>query len=124
MGDRHLAAGTKILFGVPANPMPKVMADAIGQAVAQVAGIREAYVPQCYIQGDTEARQVLVLGVDSRDGIPAILQELMGKMKQVLPEGQFTIDILPFLTSSMPNGARVRKCKIYDARPKPWWKLW
>jgi hypothetical protein len=123
MSERQIDAGTQMLFGVPANPMPEIMADAIGQVVAQVPGIREAYLPQCYIEGDAEAHQVLVIGVDSRDSIPAIMQELMGKMRLVLPERQF-IDIIPFTTLSMPSGARVAECKIFEAKSKPWWKLW
>jgi len=31
MSERQVNAGTKMFFGVPASPMPKIMADAIGQ---------------------------------------------------------------------------------------------
>jgi len=65
----------------------------------------------------------LVIGVDTPESIPVIAQELMGKMSLVLPERQF-IDIIPFATSSMPDGARVAACKIYEAKAKAWWKLW
>jgi hypothetical protein len=91
--------------------------------VAQVPGIREAYLPQCFIQGDTEARQVLVVGVDNGRKIPKIMDELMSEMRLVLPENQF-IDILPFPVSTMPGGARVTECKIYGSKSKPWWKVW
>ena len=74
MSERQLHTGTQMFFGVPANPMAEVMADAIGQVVAQVRGIREAYLPQCHIQGDVEARQVLVIGVDSLDRIPTVME--------------------------------------------------
>jgi hypothetical protein len=123
MNERSLPPGTQMIFGVPANPMPEIMTDAIGQVVAQVPGIREAYLPQCFIQGDTEARQVLVVGVDNAQEIPRIMDELMGKMKLVLPADQF-IDILPFPVSTMPAGARVAECKIHEAKTKPWWKVW
>ena len=85
MSERDLPAGTQMFFGVPAKPMPEIMADAIGQVVAQVPGIREAYLPQCFMQGDAEARQVLVVGVEDPGRIPEIMHELMGKMKLVLP---------------------------------------
>jgi hypothetical protein len=112
-----------MFFGVPANPMPEIMADAIGQVVAQVPGIREAYLPQCFIEGDTEARQVLVVAVDKAQGIPRIMDELLGMMKLVLPANQF-IDIMPFPVSTMPVGARVAEFKIYEAKAKPWWQVW
>jgi hypothetical protein len=126
MNERALPAGTQMFFGVPAKPMPEIMADAIGQVVAQVPGIREAYLPQCFIQGDTEARQVLVVGVVNAQAIPKIMDDLTGKMKLVLPAQQF-IDIIPFPASTMPGDARVAECKIYgtDIGPAgPWWKFW
>ncbi len=123
MSERELPTGTQFFFSVPANPMPEIMADAIGQVVAQVPGIREAYLPQCFIQGDTEAREVLVVGVENAQQIPQIMEELMGKMKLVLPANQF-IDVIPFPVSTMPAGARVAECKIYEVKTKPWWKPW
>jgi len=123
MNERRLPAGTKMIFGVPALPMPEIMADAICQVVAQVPGIREAYLPQCFIQEDTEARQVLVVGVDNGREIPKIMDELMSKMRLILPENQF-VDMLPFPVSTLPGGARVAECKIHGSRPKPWWKVW
>lgn len=123
MSERALPAGTQMFFGVPANPMPEIMADAIAQVVAQVPGIREAYLPQCFIQGDTEARQVLVVIVDEAQRIPKIMDELMGKMKLVLPANQF-IGIMPFSVFTMPASARVAECKIFNAKTKPWWKVW
>lgn len=112
-----------MFFGAPAKPMPEIVVDAIGQTVAQVPGIREAYLPQCFIQGDTEARQVLVVGVDNPQRIPEIMEDLMSKMRLVLPAGQF-MDILPFPVSALPPGARVAECKVFWTAPKPWWKLW
>jgi hypothetical protein len=122
MTERQLKAGIKMFFGVPAKPMPEIMGDAIAQVVAQVPGIREAYLPQCFIEGDTEARQVLVVGVDKRDSIPEIMQDLMGKMKLLLPEGVF-MDIIPYPSSSMPQEAKVKECRIFVAE-KSWWKVW
>lgn len=122
-----------MLLGVPANPMPQTRADAIGQAVAQVPGIVEAYLPLCYIKGDDEPRQVLVIGVQSEERIPAIMQDLMSKMDSVMPADQF-IDILPFSTAHILPEARVEECRILgeaqeikpqEPQPKrPWWRLW
>lgn len=115
-----------MFFGAPANPMPETMAEAIGQVVAQVPGIREAYLPQCYIPGYLEVRQVLVVGVRNAEEIPKIMDDLMGKIKLVLPAYQF-VDILPFPVSAMPIAARVAECKIFGTDlevAKPWWKFW
>jgi hypothetical protein len=112
-----------MFFGEPAKPMPEVMADALGQVVAQVPGICEAYIPQTFIEGDTEARQVLVIGVEKKERIPAIMQDLMGKMKLLLPPGVF-MDVLPFASTDVPHGARVEKCRIFGAPKRPWWRLW
>ena len=112
-----------MLFGAPAKPMPEVMSDAIGQVVAQVPGICEAYLPQCYIEGDQEARQILVVGVERKESIPEIMQVLMGKMKLLLPPGVF-IDILPFESASVPQKARVATCHIFGSPKKPRWRFW
>jgi len=125
---RRLRAGATLFFGVPSNPMSEIMADAIGQVVAQVPGIVEAYLPQCYLGGDENARQVLVLGVESKSRIPAIMQSLMHKMELVLPANQ-SIDMLPFSTRDLPPDARIDECRIFGnadqaLEQKPWWKLW
>ncbi|HEX7965373.1 MAG TPA: enhanced serine sensitivity protein SseB C-terminal domain-containing protein [Gammaproteobacteria bacterium] len=123
MSERILNAGTKLHFGAPANPMPEVMADAISQVVAQVPGILEAHLPQCFIEGDTEARQMLVVGVSKRNEIPTIMNDLMPKLQFVFPAGQF-IDILPFEHGAIPHGVRQASCQIFGKAKKPWWKLW
>jgi hypothetical protein len=123
MSERCLASGTKMFFGVPTHPMDEVMVDAIAQVVAQVPGIREAYMPQCCIEGEGEARQVLVLGVESKERTPAIMEDLMSKMRLLLAPGHY-LDIMPFESLSMPVEARVHRCRIYGACPKPRWKIW
>ncbi|MDD5262711.1 MAG: enhanced serine sensitivity protein SseB C-terminal domain-containing protein [Methylacidiphilales bacterium] len=84
MSERSLPRGTKMFFGAPAKPIPEVLADALGQVVAQVDGICEAYISQTFIEGDSEARQVLVVGVEKKEKIPEIMNDLMGKMKLLL----------------------------------------
>jgi hypothetical protein len=123
MSQRELKAGTNLYFGAPAKPMPDIMADAISQVVAQVPGIVEAHLPQCFIKVDKEARQVLVVGVQRRGEIPQIAEALMGKLQLVFPPGQF-IDILPFESGAMPAGVRQAGCQIFAAVKKPWWKIW
>ena len=123
MSERVIKAGTTIIWGAPAKPMPEVMKDAISQVVAQVPGIIEAHLPQCFIQGEKEARQVLVVGVQTRSEIPRIAQALMGKLQLVFPPGQF-IDILPFESGSVPAQVRQAGCQIFAGEKKSWWQLW
>ncbi len=99
-------------FGAPAHPMPETTAKAIAEAVAQVPGIVEAHLPQCFIEGDQEARQVLVVGTQTRHDIPRIAQELMGKLQPVFPPELF-IDILPFESGAVPQGVRQAGCQIF-----------
>jgi hypothetical protein len=56
VSERTIKAGTKILFGAPANPMAAITSEAISLVIAQVPGIVEARPPQCFIEGDKEAR--------------------------------------------------------------------
>jgi hypothetical protein len=123
MSQREVKAGTSMYFGAPAKPMPEIMAEAISQVVTQVPGIVEAHLPQCFIEGDKEARQVLVVGVQRRSEIPQIADALMGKLQLVFPPGQF-IDVLPFESGAVPAGVRQAGCQIFAADKKAWWKIW
>jgi hypothetical protein len=123
MSQRERNAGTNMYFGAPAKPMPEIMTDAISQVIAQVPGIVEAHLPQCFIEGDKEARQVLVIGVQRRSEIPQIAETLMGKLQLVFAPGQF-IDILPFESGTIPAGVRQAGCQVFAADKKAWWKIW
>jgi hypothetical protein len=123
VSQRTIKEGTNLYFGAPAKPMPTSMADAITKVVAQVPGIVEAHLPQCFIEGDKEARQVLVVGVQRRSEIPQIAEALMGKIQLLFPPGQF-IDILPFESGAVPQGVRKANCQIFQAPKNAWWKFW
>lgn len=123
MSEREVKAGTSMYFGAPAKPMPKDWSDAITRLVAMVEGIREAHLPQCYIQGESEAAQVLAISVDSKSDIPRIAQRLMEGLREILPTGVH-LDILPFHVESFPNSIRGFDCQIFAAPKKPWWKIW
>ena len=55
-----------MFFGSPAQPMEVTRSAAVAEAVALVPNIVEAHLPQCYIEGFGEPRQVLVLGVRAK----------------------------------------------------------
>lgn len=79
--------------------------------------------PQCFIEGDAQARQVLVIGVRSKAEIPRIAEELMPGLNGAIGAGQH-LDLLPFETSSIPQEVRAAGCEVFVASKKPWWKVW
>ena len=112
-----------MLFGAPAQPMEVKRSAAIAKAVALVPNIVEAHLPQCYMEGLGEPRQVLVLGVRAKEDIPRIMEQLAPAINRVMPDGEF-LDMIPFHTASIPAGVRESGCEILRAPKRPWWKLW
>ena len=114
-----------MLFGSPANPMDDGMVDGFRQVVAQVPGIEEAYLPQCYIEGDETAQQVLIVGVSKQGDIQNVMPILMEKLRLLLGEGNF-IDVMPFPTRRIPSEAKVIPLTsgTLISGNRPWWKLW
>jgi hypothetical protein len=112
-------------FGAPAKPMPDVTIAAITRVVQRVPGILEAHLPQCFIEGEKEARQVLIVGVKSSDEIPRVGEALMRKLESTLSPGELEfIDVIPYELDSMPAGVRKADCQIFGGETKPWWKIW
>lgn len=73
--------------------------------------------------GDTEARQVLVIGVPRRRETPQVAGALMGKLRLVLAAAQF-IDVLPFESGAIPAGVREAGSQIFAVEKKAWWRIW
>jgi hypothetical protein len=125
MSEREIKAGTTLYFGPPAEPLPEVTVAAIKQVVERVPGIAEAHLPQCFIEGEKEARQVLVVGVRSEDEIPRVGEALMHGLQSKLSPGELEfIDVMPFGVTSIPDGVRKASCQIFAGETKPWWKIW
>jgi hypothetical protein len=125
MSEREINAGTSLYFGAPAKPMPNVTVAAITQVVQRVPGIIEAHLPQCFIEGEKEARQVLVVVVRSSDEISRVGEALMRGLESSLSPGELEfIDIMPFEVTSMPDGVRKAGCQIFSGETRPWWKIW
>jgi hypothetical protein len=123
MEQRHIPGGTKFYFGAPAQPMHQSRSSAIATVVARVPGIVEAHLPQCFIDGDAEARQVLVVVVSKKTEIARIVGDLNLGLKDVVPGGLF-LDILPFAKSKVASGVREAHCKIFPSATKRWWQFW
>jgi len=118
------------MVGAPAKPMPKETSAAIAQLVAQIDGIQEAHLPQCYVP-DTMERpgKILVLAIAPRAIIQAALERIGQGLHGILSEVE-PFDIWP-LQPTHPLLDEVRKagCQIYRRRDtatavKSWWKFW
>jgi hypothetical protein len=127
MESRELEAGTQILIGAPARPMPSAQSAAIAGMLAKVPGVVEAHLPQVYAPGAmNEPAQVLVVvlrpGVDTEATLHAINCDLA----RLLTEDSH-LDIFPVASDSgILKDVRAVGCRILgEARDfKPWWKFW
>jgi hypothetical protein len=125
--ERELSlANIKLQVGVPANPVSEIMIDVMRQVLAQTPGILEAYLPLCIIEGDQEARQVLLVGLDPLAKTSEVMEELGWKMKLVLPANEF-IDIMPAPPSSpllVLAATTEPDSLIFKKKRRRWWKIW
>ncbi len=117
---------TSVYLGRPAKPMPQTLSDAIGEMVRSIGGIREAYLPQCYVKGIVEPpAQILVLVLD--DAADQSVLDLVGQgLERVLPQGVHP-DVWPLSDGhSLLDAIRGTRMAIHCASPsekKPWWKI-
>src|SRR5436190_1867859 len=94
-----ISAGSAILLGRPAKPMPQTLSDAIGTMVRGVTGIREAYLPHCVVKSVVEPpAQVLVVVLDDGADRQSVLDTVALGLTRVLPEGQH-LDVLPMTST-------------------------
>ena len=131
MQPMNVPSGAQIMLGAPAQPMPQALSEAIGHTVAQVAGILEAHLPQCYVADVMQQpAQILVLVLRSPNDAEHVLQQIGERLRACLPEGA-TLDLWP-IDPAHPilNEVRGADCQIYasttgnQAGRKPWWKFW
>ena len=112
----HVPAGTEIMVGAPAKPMPEKTYAVIAQLVAQIEGIQEAHLPQCYAP-DTMERpgQILVLVLAPRVNIQRAMERIgQGLHENEILSGGDPLDIWP-LQPPHPLLEEIRKagCRIY-----------
>jgi len=124
MEQTRVVAGMKMRISAPVQPLPPDRAAAIASAVARIPEIVEAHLPQCLVEGDSEPRQVLAIGVARgarfADAVAAVGAGLSG----IFPSGQL-IDVLPFPQFAVPGALRAAQCQIYPMQTKKaWWKIW
>jgi hypothetical protein len=122
--------GTQVFIGAPGQPMAPALSDALAGAVAHVPQVREAHLPQIYIEDRTPtAEQMLVVVLDDVND-PDTMQSLGTAVSGVLPPA-FNLVIWP-LSAGDPILSAVRdaNCQIAGPRPqsrlvrRPWWQFW
>jgi hypothetical protein len=127
MEAREIEAGTQILIGAPARPMPSAQSAAIAAMLAKVPGVVEAHLPQVYAPGAMdEPAQVLVVVLGPGADADATLDAINCDLARLLTEDS-RLDIFPVTSDSgILKDVRAVGCRILgDARDaKPWWKFW
>ena len=127
MKPLSISKGSAVMLGAPAQPMPRALSDTIGEMLRGIAGIREAYLPQCYVASVVEPpTQILVIvlddGVDHQNVLDAVGQGL----NHVLPPGMH-LDVWPMTGhDGLLSTVRGTGTHIHSAPPpgkKPRWKI-
>ena len=127
MEAREIEAGTRVLIGAPARPMPRAQSAAIAGLLKQVPGVVEAHLPQVYAPGAMdEPSQVLVVVLRPGADADATLHAINCDLARLLTEDSH-LDILPVAgDSGLLKGVRAVGCQILGEPrgAKPWWKFW
>ena len=108
--------------------MPQTLSADIGVMVRAIPGIREAYLPQCYVKAVVEPpAQVLVVVLEDAADRQSVLDAIGQGLTRVLPQGAH-LDVLPMADSDgLLSTVRGTRMHIHCAPPpekKPWWRFW
>lgn len=127
MEAQTIKAGTQILIGAPAEPMPRAQSAAVADMLAAL-GVEEAHLPQIYVPGAMEhAAQALVVLVKPGADVDALMHEVGCRLAQLLPEGE-RLDVWPLAEDSGAlSDVRATGCRILGPPPRarrPWWRFW
>ncbi len=123
--ERTIKAGTKILVGRPANPLPKEFVQSVAQLVARFPTILEAHLPMMhFVDSGQEPAQVLVLVFASGSDVQGTLREIYLGLQGIVPDQKF-LDVIPmFRGHDFVNLVRNANCMIHTTGKKPWWQFW
>jgi hypothetical protein len=127
MEAREIEAGTQILIGAPARPMPSAQSAAIAGMLAKIEGVVEAHLPQVYAPGAmSEPAQVLVVVLRPGADTEATLHKINCDLARLLTEDS-RLDIFPVAgDGGMLKDVRAVGCQILGRQrgANPWWKFW
>jgi hypothetical protein len=106
--------------------MPQTLPESIAEMVRTIPGIREAYLPQCYVKGVVEPpAQILVLVLDDASD-QRVLDEVGQGLARRLPQAMH-LDVWPLTPGhSLLGTVRGTRTHLHCAPPpekKPWWKI-
>jgi hypothetical protein len=129
-----IPAGSKVLIGAPATPMPREVSASIAQAIASVPGISEAHLPQCFIPSVMGPAQILVIVLAAGCNREQTLADLGVALAIALPAGQ-PIDVWPISPDhELMADIRWTRCGIFPrdefeageaaSARKSWWRFW
>jgi len=127
MKPLNIPSGSAVVLGAPAKPIPQALSDAIQKMVRSTEGIKEAYLPQCYVKNVVEPpAQVLVLVLHSAADHQSVLDAVGQGLVRLLPEGMH-LDVWPMSESSnLLPAVRGSRTHLHCAPPpekQPWWKV-
>jgi hypothetical protein len=84
MGTR-IPAGSSVIIGAPAQPMPPATINSIAEAVARTGGVLEAHMPLCLVEGVMAApSQVLFILLANPSSCDVVVTKLRNPIGEVL----------------------------------------
>lgn len=113
MDPFRVKEGTAVFFGAPAKPLPRETSDAITRLVQSTAGIVEAHLPQCYVEGAPAAAQILVVVPDTGVELSALLQAIGVGLRGIMPR-EASLDVWPLAAGTpLMEAVREARCQIF-----------
>lgn len=122
-----LPQGSTVFLGKAAKPMAQHLSDAIGDMVSKISHIREAYVPQCYVEGIVDPpAEILVLVLDGLENQPGVLRDVGSGLARILPSAVHLDVIVMNDRDKLLAMVRNAVPHIYRAttsQKKKWWRF-
>lgn len=132
-----IPAGSRVLLGAPAKPLPESITASLRDLVANAPNILEAHLPQCCCPGTMEApAQVLVVILKTEEEA-SMVEYINAHLGRILPKGMH-LDILPLSPQhnlletirkagcqlKMPSNIELTNNIKACNNTKHWWQFW
>ncbi len=120
-----IPAGSRILIGAPAEPMPSALREKLANGLRD-AGVIEAHLPMVHVMGRTgEPAEILAVVVEAGPHSGAVVEKIGTVLRNVLPQGSY-LDVWPLRPghSLLKTIRKTNCCVLGNPVPKTWWKLW
>lgn len=122
-----IPVGSVVLLGAPAKPMPLAQSNAIGEMVRGIAGVCEAYLPQCFVREVMDApAQVLVLVLDRAANRHSVLDAVGEGLARLMATGTHVDVWLMYEDDNLLSTVRGTRTHVHCPPPpakKPWWRI-